>query len=151
MEILFSNAVVWLAYSKSVLWMCGFIEFWINIVGTAYFFISFLKKIYSVVLVSVIQQESVIYYYTYIPSLLSFPPLHPLHPCRSSQGTRLGSLCCIATSPQLSILHVIVYMCRLYFLHSSHSLPLPLCPQVHPFSTSVSPFLPSRQFMGTIF
>ena len=42
MEILFSNAVVWLAYSKSVLWMCGFIEFWINIVGTVYF-ISFLK------------------------------------------------------------------------------------------------------------
>ena len=75
MEILFSNAVVWLAYSKSVLWMCGFIEFWINIVGTAYFFISFLKKFYSVVLVSVIQQESVIYYYTYIPFLLSFPPL----------------------------------------------------------------------------
>ena len=37
------------------------------------------------------------------PVLLSFPPLPLSHRCRSSQGTKLGSLCFIATSHQLSI------------------------------------------------
>ena len=48
--------------------------------------------------------------YTYISSFLSLPPLNPSHPSRSSQSTRLDSLCDIATSHQLSILHDSVYM-----------------------------------------
>ena len=57
--------------------------------------------------------------YTYIPSLLSLPPLSPSHSSRSSQSTRLGSLCHTATSHQLSILPC-------YFLHSfTLSLPTP--------------------------
>ena len=44
----------------------------------------------------------------YIPFLLSLPPLHSPHPSRSSQSTRLGSLCYIATSHYLT--HDSVYM-----------------------------------------
>ena len=40
--------------------------------------------------------------YTYISSLLSFPPLPASHPSRSSQRARLGFLCYTATSHQLS-------------------------------------------------
>ena len=69
---------------------------------------------------------------TYIhPLLPSLPSLALSHLSRSSQSTRLGSLCYTATSHQLSILHPIVHICWCYFLPSSHPLPLPLCPQVH--------------------
>ena len=43
-----------------------------------------------------------------IPSLLSLPNL--AHPSRSSQSTRLSSLCYIATSHRLSILYRAVYI-----------------------------------------
>ena len=67
--------------------------------------------------------------YTYIPSFLSLPPLSPSHSSRSSQSTRLGSLCHTATSHQLSILPC-------YFLHSfTLSLPSPTV-STSPFSTS---------------
>ena len=36
---------------------------------------------------------------------------HPSHPSRSSHGGSLGSLCYTATSHQVSILHMIVYIC----------------------------------------
>ena len=48
--------------------------------------------------------------YTYIPSLLSLPPLPPSLTSRPSQSTWLGSLCFTATSHQLFILHMIVYI-----------------------------------------
>ena len=38
--------------------------------------------------------------YTYIPSLANFPPLPTTHLSRSSQSSRLGSLCYTATSHQ---------------------------------------------------
>ena len=56
--------------------------------------------------------------YTDITSLLSLPPLLPSHPTRSSQSSRLGSLCYIVTSHQLSVLHRIAYICQCYFLSS---------------------------------
>ena len=68
--------------------------------------------------------------YTYITSLLGIPPFPPSHLFRSSQRARLSSLCYIATSHQLSILYMVVYICRCYFLHPSHSFPPPLCLQV---------------------
>ena len=52
--------------------------------------------------------------YTYIPSLLSFLPLPASHPSRLSQSAWLGSFFYIATSHQLSILHMVVLCC---FLH----------------------------------
>ena len=49
-------------------------------------------------------------------------------PSRSSQSTWLGSLCYMAISHQLSVLHIVVYTCLCYFLCLSHCfLPL-LCP-----------------------
>ena len=70
--------------------------------------------------------------YTYITSILSLPPLPHPSPSRSSQSARLGSLCYIATSYQLFILHMIVYICQCYFIHQSHPLRLrrlSVCPQ----------------------
>ena len=60
----------------------------------------------------------------YIP-----PCIPPSHPSRSSQHTRLDSLCFILASHWLSTLHMIMYICQCYFLYSSHPLYL-LCPQV---------------------
>ena len=51
--------------------------------------------------------------YTYITSLLSLPPLPDP---RSSQSTRLGSLCYIATSHQLSFLHMAAYICKMVLM-----------------------------------
>ena len=69
--------------------------------------------------------------YTHTTSVLSVPPLPPSYPSWSSQTARLGSLCSIATSHQLSISHMAVYICRCCFLHSSHPLLPLVCPQVH--------------------
>ena len=52
--------------------------------------------------------------YTYIPSLLNHS-----HPCRLSQSIELGFLCDTSVSLQLSILHMVVYLCHL----SSQSIP----------------------------
>ena len=49
--------------------------------------------------------------FTDFPSLLSLPPLPPSHPSSSSQSAILGSLCYIATSNQLSILYMVMYIC----------------------------------------
>ena len=52
--------------------------------------------------------------YPFSLSLLSLPPLPLSRPSRSSHGTRLGPLCHIATSHQLSILPLTVYLCWCY-------------------------------------
>ena len=85
------------------------------------------KFLYNVVLAFCCTATRISHNYTYITSLLSLPPLPLFHPSRSSQSARLGSLCYIAASHQLSVLHIAVYICWCYFLHSSHSPPqLPL-------------------------
>ena len=58
-------------------------------------------------------------------------PLSPIpsHSSKSSQSTRLGSLCLRAASHQLSVLPMILYICQCYFLNSSHPLLPLLCPQ----------------------
>ena len=72
----------------------------------------------------------------YIPSLLSLPLLSSSYPSRPSQRTRLGSLCYVAASHQLSILHMVVYIyinatfsiCpTLSFPHCVHKFPLCIC------------------------
>ena len=57
--------------------------------------------------------------------------IHPLsQPSRSWQRAKLSSLCYIATSQQLCVLHMVAYICRCCFIHSSHSFLPSLCPQV---------------------
>ena len=81
-------------------------------------------------LVSAIQQcKSTITIHISLSSLASSPP--PQRPSGSSESARLGSLCYLATSHQLSVFHPLVYVCWCHLLHSSHCLPPLLCPQVH--------------------
>ena len=69
------------------------------------------------------------YTYTYIPisppSSVSLPPSLSHH-SRWSQSTKLISLCYVAASHGLSILHLVVYICQCYSLTSSQ-LTLPAC------------------------
>ena len=81
------------------------------------------KLLYNVALVSAVRQcESAMNKHISPPSWASLP--FPSQPSRSSQSTRMGSLCYIASSHQLVILHMIVCTYQDYFLHSSHPLPL---------------------------
>ena len=67
--------------------------------------------------------------FTYIPisppSCVSLPPSLS-RPSRWSQSTELISLCYVAASHQLSVLHLVVYICQCYSLTSSQlTLPPP--------------------------
>ena len=70
--------------------------------------------------------------------LLNLPPTLPSHPSRSTQTTKLGSLCHTAASYQLSILCMVGYICQCYSFNSFYSPPLT---HTHLFSISASPFL----------
>ena len=61
---------------------------------------------------------------TCILSLLSLPPL--TNPSKLSQSTGLSSLCYVAISHWLSVLHMVIYMFQCYSLNWSHLL-LPHC------------------------
>ena len=80
------------------------------------------------------------YMYTLTPSLESLPP--PFHPPRSSQSTKLSSLCYTAASHQLCILHMVVHVSQCYS-PSSIQLPLPL---LRPHAHSLNLHLYSVQF-----
>ena len=82
------------------------------------------------------------------PSLLSLPNL--ARPSRLSQSTRLSSLCYIATSYQLSILHMPVCICQCYTLNSSHTLHPLLCSQVFSLCLCLCVYL-ANSFISTIF
>ena len=115
----------------------------------------------------------------YLPSLLNLPPLPASHHSRSSQSTRLAPCATqqlltsslfygaslvahmVKNLPAVqatwsipgsgrSPLHMIVNICRCYFLHSSHSLPPQLCPQVHSLHLPLHSF-PENRFINTIF
>ena len=79
--------------------------------------------------------------YTYIlissPSCISFPPSLS-HPSRWSQSTKLISLCYVASSHQLSILHLVVYICPCHSLTSSQLTLSP--PRVLKFNNPESPW-----------
>ena len=89
--------------------------------------------------------KQIIRNHTYISSFLDFPPLPPTNPSRSSQRTRLGSLCFTATSHHLqqsNFTHDSVYMSMLF------SLWIPFSPSptesTSLFSTFASPFFPCK-------
>ena len=75
---------------------------------------------------------------------------HPLCPsclCKSSQNARLGSLCYTASSHQLSVLYLIMYICWSYFLHLS-TLSFSHCVQKSILYISVS--IPSLQINSSV-
>ena len=78
------------------------------------------------------------YRYTYIPiyppSCVSHPP-SLFHPSRWTQNTELISLCYVADSHYLSILHLVVYICQCYSLTSSQSMAIP--PWMRPISSKI--------------
>ena len=76
--------------------------------------------------------------YTHTLFLLSLPPT-PSTP-RSSQSAELSFLCYTAASHQLSVLHVVLCICRCY----SQCVPISFPSCVSLFSTSVSLFLPCK-------
>jgi len=61
------------------------------------------------------------------PSWTSFPAPIPSDPTRLSQSTGLSSLCYTATSHQLSVSHMFMYILQCYSCNSSPHPP-PLCP-----------------------
>ena len=89
------------------------------------------------------------YSYVQIPFLLSLLPCPHLTPS-SLQSARLCSLCYAAASHQLSILHMIVYTCQCYFLHSVNSLFPLLYPQVC-YLHFLLHSCPANRFTSTIF
>ena len=81
--------------------------------------------------------------YTYIPSLLNLlPSPTPSYLSRLSQSTGLSSLCHIANSHLLLILHMIIYVSMLF----SQFIPPSLSPTVSIslFSRFASPLLPCK-------
>ena len=89
------------------------------------------------------------HHYTCITSHLSVPP-SPIPPLWIITEHLTGSLCYIATSHQLSVLHMVVYICLCYFFHSSHSLLPPLCPRAQSLYLRPHSF-PADRFINTIF
>ena len=88
----------------------------------------------------------------YICPLLLEPPAHcsmPSYPSRLLQRTGLSSLCYKATSHQLSILYMIMYMFQCYSPNSSQPLLPPLCPQVCPLCLRLYS-CPANRFISTI-
>ena len=67
-----------------------------------------------------------VYIYPHIPSLLRLPPTLPIPPLQVVTKHKLISLCYAAASHQLSILHLVVYICQCHSLTSSQlTLPPP--------------------------
>ena len=84
--------------------------------------------LYHVVLVSATHQHETSHRDTYVPSLVNLPPPPtPSHLSRLSESTQSHRVC---KFPLAIYLHMVMYMFPCCSLHPSHSLLLPLCPQV---------------------
>ena len=71
--------------------------------------------------------KRVSYMNKYIPSSLDLPATSPpIPPSRSSQSPELSFLCFIASWHQLSVLHMVVYVCQPSAPSLSHPRLLPL-------------------------
>ena len=81
--------------------------------------------------------------YPHIFSLLRLLPPSLSHPSRWTQSTKLISLCYVAASHQLSILHLVVYICPCHSLTLSHlTLPLSCVLKCILYVCVFIPFLP---------
>ena len=74
-------------------------------------------------------------------------PHHSIPSPRSSQSTKVSSLCYTAASHQLSISHMVEYICQ---SQSPNSLPVPSCPRVC-FVRPKLYFCPANRFICNIF
>ena len=92
--------------------------------------------LYNIVLVSALQHKSVIIICLSLP--VESPSLPPSHPSRSSQSTKLGSLCYTATSHYL--FYIWQCICQSQFLSLPHTHLSLLWPQVHSLLGSSVPF-----------
>ena len=77
-----------------------------------------------------------------LPSYSSLIP-----PRRTWQSTELSSLCYITASYQLSVLHMVVYLCQSQSPNSSH---LPLPHQVHMSAVYVCVSIPALQINSSV-
>ena len=95
--------------------------------------------LYNVVLESAVQlSESAICIH------MSPPTPIPSHPSRSSQSTKLSSLCYTAAFRSLSILHMVVDICQSFSLNLSlHTPPPSLC--VHMLVLYVCVSIPAQK------
>ena len=87
-----------------------------------------------------------VYIYPHISSLLCLPPTLPIPPL---QVDELISSCYVAASHQLTILHLVVCICRCYYHFAPASPSLP-CPQVHSLCLLLYS-CPATRFISTIF
>ena len=65
-------------------------------------------------------------------------PCSQSYPSRSSQSTKLSSLCYIVAFHQKSVLHMVLYVCHCYSINLFHPLLHPLCPQVLSLCVSIT-------------
>ena len=75
--------------------------------------------------------------HVYIYLLLRELPSPPSQPSRSSQSAELSSLQYTTAFHQLSVLHMVVYICQCYCLNSSYSL-IPSCVYMSILYVSIS-------------
>ena len=98
-----------------------------NVISTWYFLLEYncFTRLYSFLLYSNVNQLNV-YIHISLPLWTCLPPHLPSHPSRSSQNTELSSRCYTAAPHQLSVLHLVVYICQWYSLDLSH-ISFPYC------------------------
>ena len=104
---------------------------WVSLTSFFFNFLTEGKLLYHVVLVSALQQcESATGIHMSPPSWTHLPP----HPTSLSchRALSLSSLCHIAISHWLSVLHMVMCMFQCYSFKLSHPLFPPLCPKVCP-------------------
>ena len=77
---------------------------------------------WNILIVALQCYVSFCYMYTHNPSLLNLPPTTAIPPSRSSQSTKLSSLCYPALSHALSK-HTVVHVCQSHL--PIHPTPLP--------------------------
>ena len=78
---------------------------------------------WNILIVALQRCVSFCYMYTHNPSLLNLPPTTAIPPSRSSQSTKLSSLCYPALSHALSN-HTVVHACQSHL--PIHPTPLPV-------------------------
>ena len=89
--------------------------------------------------------------YSHVPFLLEAPShLVPHHAPLGCHGTLGWALFHTPNSHLLSILHMVMYIFPCYSLNLSHSLLLPLCPQVCSLYLHLH-CCPANRFISTIF